>query len=71
MNPFLSSDTENDKTNNLKEVRTIGGDTGYISKLNALDVNDAKENGNTFSMWAGSVKYFPVLISYKVKNLIN
>ncbi|XP_053535298.1 complement component C7 isoform X2 [Ictalurus punctatus] len=52
-----------------KKVRTIGGHTGYISILNQLDVNKAAENSNTFSKWAGSVKYFPVLINYKTRPL--
>ncbi|KAB5567035.1 hypothetical protein PHYPO_G00228220 [Pangasianodon hypophthalmus] len=58
---------KNDNAKKLKEARATGGDSGYISKLNALDVNNAAENSNTFSKWAGSVKNFPVLISYKTR----
>lgn len=62
----MLSSTVNKKTDILKKVRTIGGGIAYISKLNALDINKPQENMETFSMWAGSVKSFPVLINYKV-----
>ncbi|MCJ8734563.1 hypothetical protein PDJAM_G00236740 [Pangasius djambal] len=61
---------KNNNTENLKEARAIGGGSGYISKLNALDVNNAAENVNTFSKWAGSVKNFPVLTNYKDKPVL-
>ncbi|XP_047678784.1 complement component C7 [Tachysurus fulvidraco] len=65
----ISSNFMDNKRESSIRVRAFGGHPAYISKLEALDVNDAAGNLNTFSMWAGSVKNLPILISFKTQPL--
>lgn len=66
-NTFESSVSGDSKLNIYPDI--VGGQTGYAEGLKHLDLKNPEANHNMFSKWAGSVKYFPVVIKEKLRPL--
>ncbi|XP_062855534.1 complement component C7 [Trichomycterus rosablanca] len=60
---------EKNNKDELLKTRATGGFSSFTSSLNSLNMKNTRENSETFSKWAGSVKYYPVIIKHKVRPL--
>ncbi|XP_034047519.1 complement component C7 [Thalassophryne amazonica] len=61
---------EGHKVNNIvMKVNLFGGDPGFISALQVVNLENPEANGELYNNWASSVKDFPDIIDQKLRPL--